>query len=556
MASIRTHFSQNQYAVNISWNTELVSQEIAGMAGGPRDRNGLIIIGRSVREYWSQVASSMRGPDSVIISDIHDIEQLIRGVQTPQGRSAPGIALSKAFEIVRPVREKSLDRYIHWSRRTDLSQWTASEYAERIFGSDQIFSTTEAINEFVSMFKAALEKRTVLYSVNSADTSYFRILMPLMVRECDTTTWIVGGEDSHTQWLMLPRMEREYLTAADLVNAIANTLNVDQGLVEQVVNGEMPDGTSRTMYSPSSASFTGPEFSQQLNFWVGRVRRAVDDAIPDVPLPKRAPLEFALSAQGLRLLDSKEPSNLTADDNDLVLEELQAQIADLLDHHNISNSAPILASKMFRLRRHILNLQQSGITSSHVIALGMGVSATLSYLPYEDDDALPKTARGAITTCAGQIEVFINRFESWRSYVVDAAKDDIETNGQLHGNASIKVLTGIYDSGAFDNDAAKQVMTLISEAAGADVSPSELLGAIRTTQNSLAIMAGFMREQITLSNKQLASLDEGTRVALLALFYSVFSTNTDAIQSLATEIPTVFAWLTRFVGWIKSVGRL
>lgn len=500
--------------------------------------SAFVVSGRSLREYSFPLNEEIRRRGGIVIEDANDLEAAIRRVVSPMD-------VSYASRLLQPVPDRIVGRFEVARRRGDLSEWDVGEYSSRFLFDDWGLETPELLNSAINQAASAFENTLISYNHHTSHLSYFRLLLPLIVKRCKQSRWIIIATDRVGESNIFTHVKRDYVERDILIQVLGTIARLDSATIESIIATHASE--SRRYAETPTSEMTLGEFEQALSAYKGIVLPRVAQYIPLVPSPDSAPLEFDFKDERLVLLDEKLPQKISSPVLSSVIEELLEQIDHVSKHFHLHNIAPACSSKLDRVRDNLKDIRESGLNEARVIKLGISTQATQSHLRFEREN-IEQSAEGSIVSAVGQVDVFLNRFRAWRSYLQDS---ELEAPGRVEEqstSAAAAILNSVADCQGLGDDATVFALKRAGfEATSSASSDVERRGVLRIVHNLTSNLLGQLRDIIRDRNTRRGGNFE-------QLLWSTIKLMEPQLTSLAGLFPTMFAWTTHLINWMRAMG--
>jgi len=545
LASIEVHTSGQEFRIEVTWNYEPLVAAIGRLvAQGTAASRVVKVVGRRVNEYSPGAARALSGYSVVHIPTKDAFKQYMISHCVASNDQMADIA-----SLFEPMSDWALDRYNVSSRNGDLWSWSADEVSAKVFAHESSSASSgQKLAKSAQIVAEALRGKVVVVDHIAMTSCRFTALLPLISRASEGSVWVLMDDGGAFRAFSTPVLERDYLNHEDVVSVLATLLNVSPSVANGLTRRHK--GTSFA-YDDGHERITRRGFDDRVSFYLKVAGKEKLEELPDVPQPQAAPLQFGIKAGRLELIESASILPSTQEVMSEVVQDLIDLADDVINHHNLSNVAPILSAKATRLRAKLVSLQQSEPSDAKIISLGVLTAALGESLEDQKDD-LFSSARGAIKSLSTQSAMFVNRFEAWREYVRSSEALEAYSDPALVGPAMATLSALVEYRKAIEPAAEAQVRALMSQITEGATS-EERKGLVATVQNILAIAATFAKEVVVKGTVLAGKIVEKAFVTQAAHAAVLFVISAEPmLNALAVAYPKVFWWLPAFVEWLKA----
>lgn len=390
--------------------------------------------------------------------------------------------------------------------------------------------------------EAFRDKVVILHGSCYHEPNYFKALLPLIVQRATSSVWVLFDDRQNFLKFPMPSIRREYVNYAEIVRIVAYQYNTSSDAIQRL-------SRSNTASSGGPDGFTQVEFDQEYQFLAKAASSRDLESLPDVPEAMPSPIRFGIRSD-LLYVDLENISEIDAPVLTAVTTELGNMISDITDFHSLSNSAPVTARKLDRIKDNLVSLATDCPLDGTVIQLGIMVGALEESIRF-DPEGLIENARGPLQSLVTQSHLFLNRFEAWRRYLRDASKMDILESDESATRRVIEIMKVATDqSDAIHDTSRPPVRRFIAQIEQLDTS-SEKIGLFAVLQNLLSTSGAFIKRQLVLTSSEMISdyrKDSGKWAVLKFVMATEFG-----MRALADQLPHMFGWLNGFLDWVKSV---
>lgn len=495
--------------------------------------SAVVVSGREIADYARALKEEVRLIGGMVVEDRSYIEAMLRRVDS--------VRASISLELTHTVDDRIAGRYVVARRKEGISGWTAEEFHKKLLFDDKQFRDFSKFKAAIESAATAFDGGIVVYPATVAQDSYFRLLLPLIVRSCKNAKWIVISSGRVDEFPDFLRVEREYIEYGDALGVLGQMFRLDADSVEAILRAS--EGYGR--YKDQSGSFTESEFLNFVKWGYKFIHDRAGEFLPQVPLAHAAPIEFEILGHKITATDEKVGTSLRRAVIESVVDELVHQVDDVPRHFNLHNMAPACNTKLMRVRDHLLEIREKGVSETRILTLGIRTQACREHLRFEVEN-LDRPAEGAIHTALAQIEGFVARFTEWRSYVQDGDLGDADRVSDGDLGPAISVLNGFNNPQIVDEKGGVALSRAIYEAKSDATTNVERRGVLRVLHNLISRAFSGLKDAISEDWKKNSS----------KLFYAglvkVVLALEPAFKILAEQHPLMFGWTAAFVSWVRT----
>ena len=482
----------------------------------------------------------------MVIEDASDLDQYLR--EGHKGLSTP----RHTYDLNQPIPDRIVGRLESARRKHDVGKWTLNDYHRVCFFDDPIFHDISTLELAVSEAVLTFNGRLISYNHHTSHLSYFRALLPLIVSRCEGSQWIIIATGRVEESEIFTRVTRDYIDHDQFLITLSKIARVDVPSVESLI-ASLDDPRGNLARLPTNEMTLG-EFEYALQEYRQSILSRLEAFIPLVPNPNSAPVEFIIDLGKIRVSDDPVKTALPASVVITIIEELIHHIDDVTRHFNLHNMAPACSAKLARVREHLVEIHENGVTEANAIGLGISTQATRDHLAYENDN-IERPAEGAIRSALSQVEMFINRFREWRLYVQESemqAPDPIDDS--VLAAAALIMRTISERADIADEKTTFALNRSAYEARSTSNTQVERRGVLRILHNLTAQIFGYIKDIV---QDSAASLKVKVAAAASAFvgtaLWQLMSHLENAYQILAVGQPGMFAWVPHLIQWIRMV---
>ncbi|HWE44532.1 MAG TPA: hypothetical protein VG407_00775 [Caulobacteraceae bacterium] len=550
MAELKVIRNGNQRSLSVTWDVRAVLGVIEKMAETQSNpRRGFVVAGRRIDEYAGAVEVALSSAQPVKIHSFEDLRFFVgQNTHIPEN-------LSDAFlTLFRRLPDWALDRFNVACRNGSLGDWDYADFSNELFRHEAPpFSDPDQLRKLVSHLAKGFSGRLVCMHELKLGHTHIHALIPLIAKESEDSAWIFFSSGGYYEAMGLPNIQREYLTHANMVELIAEETKATLDSVDRAI-------TKRASYvykhELMRSGMTFDQFKENFFELMEVISRADVVKLPDVPRPSNAPFRFYVFHDQLALADDGRDGVIQESLLREVIGELRELINDVLEHHNLSNSSPILNSKIARLGSKLDAIEREGISSPKIVTFGMLASTVKEVLDYESENLFPP-AIGAVGGVIEQSLIFINRFDVWRTYVRDSAGyDTVFQSGRVVEVAAGLLRDCASSPGVLATVDQPAITDFIKEISEPGTGVAEAKGLLATVQNMLAVTSTHVRDFLarTAGNFEKAAI-RSLLVGGGHILAHFLVSEESPLRILAREMPVVFGWLNSLLDWISALGK-
>lgn len=531
--------------LDAEWDLSPVMRELTRLRHSQDDKpKGIVVSGTDLREYIPSLMRELRQVNSIILSDPQEL------VGALNRNGAYGEDISRMANLIpNDLISKTLSE-IDRLGRIDFQN---SEYISAFSKIDKIYSPS-LFDKIFSAHERGFSDRILAYGASrlGTDVTYYDAILPLLVKKFTSTVWVLFGTNSISSRVSLPQFERDYIDWNQIVDKVAEEKGVDPAQLRFVLETNIPPPP---MYSKKNAGKISAGAAN--NFFDYYSRYITDDlnvVLDRFPKPLSAPFEFIVNNSKLSTNRRTVRDLIKNDPTNIVLMELIDQINDVTDVYNLSNSAPILAQKLRRLKDTLHDVSDNP-TEPMIIRAGIINESIKSYLPFESEN-IDEAAEGGITTSIRQIDLFLNRLRAWRDYLWEIERPIDAVSNEVAEKA-VELLTAIKDSGAaIEHATSLDVEKYLEDATAEGASEPEREGLVRSAQNALAVVANYISDQVKdgIRNSPKNLVGEAIKIASFAALATLMLKMEATIVGLAKSYTILFGWVFDFLAWLKVIA--
>jgi len=495
--------------------------------------SAIVLTGREVVDYARALKETVRASGGKLVEDRFYVEAILRRVDSVRG--------SVSLELTHTVDDRISGRYVIAQRKEDVSTWDVEEYHRKLLYDDKYFRDISKLNVAIDSAVSAFDEGVVIYPSSVSYSSYFRLLLPLIIKRCSNARWIIVSSGRANEFPEFEHVEREYIDRSDAVGALSQIFRLDTDSIESILSSDV----DYSRYKSRSRGLTESEFLGFIKWAHNAVRGKAGGFLPSVPLAEAAPIEFDIRKNRITATDEKVSTNIRAPLLEAILSELIIQVDDVPNHFNLHNAAPACNAKLMRVRDHLREIRDDGISEARILTLGIRSQACREHLRFEVEN-LDRAAEGAIHTALAQIEAFLARFPEWRGYVQDGEAGGADKASGEDIDSAIVVLSGFNNAELLDEKGSVAVSRALYEAKSDATTGVEKRGVLKIIHNLVSKAFAGLKDAISSDWKKHSA----------SIFYSAMARIVIALEpafiSLAEHHPVMFGWTTAFVGWVKT----
>lgn len=523
-------------APSVVWDVSNVAAAVERLKANGTSPNSFKLLGRDLRDYLAPLQKALAEHRTAVFDSHTAIRTSI--AHNISHRNADRI-LAILFTRVDDWAQDRLNVAVQSGR---LWGMTPEEMSSEIFPHDRLgLNNAVVITDIVNDIAQAVSDRVVFMLPEAFHAStYFKALFPLISKRAKGSVWILFDEHGVFRSVPIPTLSRDYIQYNDIVEIIAHLFDAEPSSVRKLARSNRSGGNN-------NLHFTKKEFEEEYSFLAKAASSNELERLPEVPEPRKSPINFKVQNHILYVSEN-EVEGISPTVVSEISTELRNMITDITEHHGLSNSSPVTARKLERLKLTLEELTDAPPTDGIILRMGMMVSALEESISHDPEGNLIH-AQGSLKALTTQSNLFLNRFETWRKYLRDAAAEEIASVDQSVGQRAIEIIRAAADSDAVDQGSKAALRGFSSQVEVLDT-PSEKIGAVATLQNLLATTATAVKRQIV---STAGALWDDARKAgakwLLTSFLIAVEVN---LRALAQASPAMFGWLDGLLDWIHS----
>lgn len=524
-------------APEIVWDVTPLRRIVERLIDHPTPPNGFRVYGRDLGELQEPLAHALSDESPLLIRGKSDFRRAIGlGIEH---RAADQII---SFLFAR-VSDWAQDRLNVYHRNGTLWDLGLHEIAREILPNDGSGSLTPSYLEMtVDAVGKALSGKIVLLSGSVYhESNYFKILLPEIIRRSDGAVWVLFDEHGSFAKFRTPAYQREYIDFSTVISSLAQAFNIDPRVVDRVVDKA---GTVNNLQL-----LTGKQFKAEYEYLAQAADTENLDELPDVPQAGFAPVMFTVRNDKLAVSEN-QLGEIDPDISVAVAAEIGHLITDVTEHFGLSNTAPATARKLDRMRDVVGEVCLAPPTDGQIVRLGILAGALAETIEH-DPEGLIESAKGSLKSIITQTNLFLNRFDAWRKYLMDAAHAEMAAADPSATSAALKLFSGSLDVSDVIDQSSRASLRSYGDYAREIETDSEKSGLFATAQNMLSVAAAFVKRQIIKAASDTLSVVYAAGGSWLILRWLIFAEPQIAV--LANQLPSVFGWLLPFIGWAKTL---
>ncbi|USQ95703.1 hypothetical protein [Caulobacter sp. RL271] len=513
--------------INIQWDWSQIFEAEVGSG------SAVIVSGREVSDYARALREEVRHRGGFLIEDRSDIETILRRVESARANIS--------LQLSHSVDDRIAGRFAIAQRKGAASNWSIEDYHQRLLFDDKYFREFQVFKAAIDNAVAAIDRGIIFYPAHVAQSSYFRLFLPLIIKECKSALWIIYSSGRVEELSEFFQVEREYIDKSSVINALGEIFKLDSSSIDII----LAKSEDFARFSTGAEGFTEAEMFRFIKWAHNFIVRQAGEFLPRVPLAHAAPIEFEIVRHKITATDEKVVTSLRRPIIDGIVEELVHQVDDVPKHFNLHNMAPACNTKLMRVREHLVEIRDEGLSETRVLKLGIRTQACREHLRFEVEN-LDRPAEGAIHTALAQIEGFVARFTEWRSYVQDGDLGSADRVAENDLGPAINVLEGFNAPQIVDEKGSVALSRAIYEAKSDATTNVERRGVLRVLHNLVSKAFSSLKDAI--------SDDWGKNAS--KLFYMVLVRVVLALEAafkvLADQHPLMFGWTAAFITWVRT----
>src|SRR3989338_6699045 len=145
--------------------------------------SAIVLTGREVVDYARALKETGRASGGKLVEDRFYVEAILRRVDSGRG--------SVSLELTHTVDDRISGRYVIAQRKEDVSTWDVEEYHRKLLYDDKYFRDISKLNVAIDSAVSAFDEGVVIYPSSVSYSSYFRLLLPLIIKRCSNARWII-----------------------------------------------------------------------------------------------------------------------------------------------------------------------------------------------------------------------------------------------------------------------------------------------------------------------------------------------------------------------------
>ncbi len=521
---------------SVVWDVTNVAAAVERLKANGTSPNSFKVLGREPGDYVAPLLKALAPHHPVVFGSKSAVRAAVaQNVSHRNGDRYLAVLFSR-------VDDWAQDRLTVAAQSGRLWTMTPAELASDVFRHDKLgLSDVSVITDIVNDIAQAIGDRVVLMLGNVFhESTYFKALVPLIAQRAKGSVWVLFDDHGMFRSVPIPAVNREYIHYGDIVGIIAHQFDAEPNSVKKLARSNRAGGADN-LY------FTQREFNEEYTFLAKAAHSHDLERLPEVPEARKAPISFSVRNHILFVAEN-EVGGMSPNVVSEVASELRNMIADVTEHHGLSNSSPVTARKLERLRSTLDELAEGPPTEGTILRMGMMVGALEESIRHDPEGNLLH-AQGSLQSLATQSNLFLNRFEAWRKYLRDAAAEEIASVDQSVGQRAIEIIRAAANSDAVEQGSKAALRGFSSQVEVLDT-PSEKIGAVATLQNMLATAGASVKRQIVSAAGAL--WEEVRKDSARWLLTSFLLTAEASLRALAQASPAMFGWLDGLLDWIHA----